>query len=427
MMPARAVNARLDREADAGRVTGRLEALVRRSPLFVVFLTVVIDLLGFGIVLPLLPLYADEHGASPATIGLLFTAFSGVQFVTSPLWGRLSDRIGRRPVILLGLTGSIASYALFGIAEMLPNPLVWLFASRIAAGLFGGTIGAAYATIADVTSERERGRGMALIGMAFGIGFTLGPAIGGLGHALHPTAPGLIAATCSTAALLFAWRRFEEPAHRRPTTRGTWLDLGALRESLARPNVRVLLLAIFVTVTCFALFESTLGLLAKRVYSFGVQQVGWLFTYLGFWIALTQGVIVRRLMPRVGEVRLARAGCVMLAAGLVLLSLDLTVAYLAAVAPIVVLGFGMVVPSINALLSRRTDADRQGGMMGLAQSLQSLARIVGPLAGLSMFGVAWALPFRVGAAGMVAAALLALAFRSPRTEAEGGPLEPETA
>ena len=392
---------------------------MRRSPLLAIFLTVVIDLMGFGIVLPLLPLYADQHGAPGWLIGLLFTAFSGMQFLTAPLWGRWSDRIGRRPVVLLGLVGSFLSYLLFGLSEVLPNALVWLFASRLAAGIFGGTISTAYAYIADVTSETERGRGMALIGMAFGIGFTLGPAIGGLGYNLHPMAPGLIAAAFSAGAFLFAWRRLTEPERRRPTTRGTWFDTKAFARAMGRPGIGMLLLAVFVTVSCFALMESTLGMLAKRIYTFDIHEVGLLFTYLGFWIALTQGMIVRRLMPKVGEVRLARIGSVLLAAGLFLLSLDLTVGYLAAVAPISVLGFGMVVPSVNSLLSRRTPADEQGGVMGISQSLQSLARIVGPMAGLSLFDMSWPLPFRAGAAGMIVAALLALALKPPPPRDEG--------
>lgn len=396
-----------------------LETAVRRSPLLAIFLTVVIDLLGFGIVLPLLPLYADEHGAPGAVIGLLFVAFSGMQFLTAPLWGRWSDRVGRRPVILLGLLGSFLSYLLFAVSEVLPQPLLWLFISRITAGVFGGTISTAYAYIADVTSDKERGRGMALIGMAFGIGFTIGPAIGGLGYRLHPMAPGLIAAGFSALAWLYAWRSLTEPERRRPTTRGTWLDLAAFRRAIGRPGIGLLLVAVFVTVTSFALMESTLGLLAKKVYTFDIQQVGLLFTYLGFWIALTQGMIVRRLLPRVGEVRMARAGALLLAVGLLLLSMDQTVLYLATVAPLSVLGFGMVTPSVNALLSRRTPADEQGGVMGISQSLQSLARIVGPMMGLSLFGVSWPLPFRIGAAGMLGAFFLTLGFRAPPSPPEG--------
>ncbi len=184
-----------------------------------------IDLLGFGIVLPLLPAVRRQFDASRTTIALIFISYSGTQFLSAPLWGRLSDRIGRRPVILIGLVGSVVSYVCFGLAA-LQSTLTLLFVSRITAGIFGGTISTAYAYIADVTPPEERGRGMALIGMAFGIGFTLGPAIGGLGHSLHPAAPGFIAAGFSLIALAFAARRLvgaEAPRSRTRAARGsTW-------------------------------------------------------------------------------------------------------------------------------------------------------------------------------------------------------------
>src|SRR5687767_11419387 len=167
---------------------------VKRTPLITVFLTVVIDLLGFGIVLPLLPRYADAHGATGLERGLLFASFSAMQFLFAPVWGRLSDRIGRRPVLMAGLMGSVGSYALFAVAESTPWPLAVLFVSRIAAGVAGATISTAAAYIADVTTPEQRGRGMALIGVAFGVGFTLGPMIGGLSYsAAYPWLPGAIA------------------------------------------------------------------------------------------------------------------------------------------------------------------------------------------------------------------------------------------
>lgn len=402
------------------------ETPVRRSPLISIFLTVAIDLLGFGIVLPLLPLYADTYGASELTIGLLFASFSGMQFLTAPLWGRASDRHGRRPVILLGLFGSFLSYVLFGLAEALPEPLVLLFASRIAAGLFGGTIGTAYAYIADTTTPQERGRGMALIGAAFGIGFTIGPALGGLGYRLHPMAPGFLAAGFSALAFLHAWRYLAEPAGRTRTQRRTWLDLAALRGALGRPGIALLLAMLFTTVSCFALMESTLGLLAKRVHGLEIADVGWLFTYLGFWIAIAQGLVVRRLMKRVGEVVLLRAGTLLLAVGLILLGYARDIWWVLAVAPLGVLGFACVAPSAQALISRRTAPDRQGEVLGVSQSLQSLSRLIGPLAGLSLFGVAWELPFEVGAAGMAVAFVAAWWVHAP-TAAEPAPTAVETA
>jgi DHA1 family tetracycline resistance protein-like MFS transporter len=381
----------------------------RDRPLLPIFLTVVIDLLGFGIVLPLLPLYADKWNASPLMIAMLFTAFSALQFVSAPLWGRLSDRIGRRPVLLVGLAGSVASYLLFAIASF-DALLMLLFVSRITAGIFGGTISTAYAYIADVTSTEERGRGMALIGMAFGIGFTLGPAVGGLGHELNVAAPGFIAAALSAIAFLFAWRNLPEPEGHKPAPRRSWFDVSAFRDALRAETIGAILLINFLVITCFSLMESTVGLLGRRIHKLEFWQIGLLFTYLGFWTALTQGMIVRRYMKRVGETRFVIAGVVTLGLGMAAFGNAPTLGWLIALAPLAVLGFGMVTPSLNSLLSRRSAADVQGGIMGVNQSLQSLSRIVGPLIGLPLFGIQTHLPFYVGAGMMGFCLVLALAL-----------------
>ena len=384
-------------------------------PLLSIFLTVVIDLLGFGIVLPLLPLYADEWKASPTTIAMLFTAFSALQFLSAPLWGRLSDRIGRRPVILIGLAGSCASYALFAVAAI-DQLLMLLFVSRVTAGIFGGTISTAYAYIADVTTTEERGRGMALIGMAFGIGFTLGPAVGGFGHAIHPTAPGIIAAALSLVAFLYAWRKLPEPEGHKPAPRRSWLDLGAFRDAMRAETVGLILLLVFIGVTCFSLMESTVGLLGKRVYELKFHEIGLLFTYLGFWTAFTQGFIVRRYMKRVGEQRYVVIGTIILGGGMAAFALAPSLTWLIALSPLAVLGFGMVQPSLNSLLSRRSAKDVQGGIMGVNQSLQSLSRIVGPLIGLPLFGIDSRLPFWAGAGMMGLCLIGALALARTNVE-----------
>lgn len=375
----------------------------QRSPLAAVFLTVVIDLMGFGIVLPLLPLYADTYQASPALVSLLFICFSVTQFISAPLWGRLSDRIGRRPVILIGLCGSTASYVLFGLAPLLAAPLAWLFISRIVAGVFGGTIATAYAFIADVTDEKERGRGMALIGAAFGIGFTLGPIIGGFGHdLLSPSAPGFIAAGFSAFALLFAWKRLPEPNRHKTRVRNrVWLDIGAFKQAMRRPGIGSLLIILFLSVTCFALLESTLSLLAKKRHGYDVREVAWLFSWLGFWSALNQGYIVRKMLKKLPETALLKGGPYVLGFGLLAMGLADSQLYLLLVAPIPVLGFGMLTASANSLLSKRSPADQQGGIMGVSQSLQSMARIAGPAVGLNAFAFGAGLPFFIGAGLML--------------------------
>jgi MFS transporter, DHA1 family, tetracycline resistance protein len=380
---------------------------VKRTPLVAVFLTVVIDLLGFGIVLPLLPQYADDHGASPLMRGLLFASFSAMQFLFAPLWGRLSDRIGRRPVLMAGLAGSVGSYALFAVAEATPWPLALLMVSRLTAGVAGATISTASAYIADVTTPQERGRGMALIGAAFGVGFTIGPMIGGLSFSLSPYAPGAIAATLSLAAFLFAWKNLPEPA-RRTAGRRALLDVSALRTALRTPTVPRILLLAFLATAAFAMYESTLALLARREFGMNQRQTGWVFAWIGFCLVLAQGLLVRRLMPRLGEVRLAQAGTLLLGGGLLALALVTSVGALYAVVPITVAGFAFLTPSLSSLISQRTLATTQGEVLGLHQSGLSLARIVGPLGGNLLQGASLDLPYYVGTAALLAAFLLAL-------------------
>jgi MFS family permease len=405
---------------------------VKRTPLITVFLTVVIDLLGFGIVLPLLPRYADAHGATGLERGLLFACFSAMQFLFAPVWGRLSDRIGRRPVLMAGLVGSMGSYALFAMAESTPWPLALLFVSRIAAGVSGATISTAAAYIADVTTPEQRGRGMALIGVAFGVGFTLGPMIGGLSYsAAHPWLPGAIAAAFSLGALLFAFRNLPEPERRRAGAARHWLDTTALRAALRTPTVvRILLLGVLAT-GAFAMFESTLALLTKYEFGFGARENGWVFAWIGFCLILAQGMLVRRLMPRLGEVRLAQMGTLFLGGGFLLLTLATTVGLLYAVVPVIVLGFACLTPSLTSLISQRTSPTTQGEVLGLHQSGLSLARILGPLAGnLLQLPANLDLPYQVGAAVLLVAFLLALGLGSfPRPSshdpgAAGGPPPP---
>ncbi len=383
---------------------------MRRSrPLLSVFLTVLIDLLGFGIVLPLLPLYGKDLGADEVTIALLFISFSGLQFFAAPIWGRISDSVGRRPILLLGLAGSVASYVLFGLASV-EMSLTWLFVSRITAGLFGGTISTAYAYIADVTPTEQRGRAMALIGVAFGIGFTIGPAIGGLGHWLHPAAPGFIAAGFSLIAFLFCLARLPEPERHAESGHRTWFDFEAFKQAVRVATVPLLLLLGFLTITCFALMESTLGLLGKVEYELDYYEIGLLFTWLGFWSAIAQGMVVRRYMQRVGEARFVILGTALLAAGMIAFSAAPSLGWLVGLSPLAVMGYSMISPSLNSLLSRRSSRDVQGGIMGVNQSLQSLGRIVGPMVGLPLFGVAVPLPFYVGAGIMGACFVLGVAL-----------------
>jgi len=380
--------------------------------LLVVFLTVFIDLLGFGMVLPLLPIYAEhfvqdlgkfEQGL---IIGLLLSSFSLMQFLFAPLWGRLSDRIGRRPVLILGLVGSCVFYALFGLATYWQS-LAGLFATRIGAGICGATIATAQAYIADVTSLEERAKGMALIGAAFGLGFTFGPLLGVAALvASHDVAvspwPGFVAAALSGVALILAI--FRLPESLRPgaaAAQRTLLDLTALRAALAIPSVGVLLITSFVCIFAFANFESTIARLLnddQAGFQYTFDQVLWVFAYIGVVLTVAQGFLVRRLATRIPEIKLATMGGMISIVGFALLALATrwqTLSFLLFALAVEVVGFAFMTPSINSLISRRSDPTRQGGILGVGQSLGSLARILGPVCGNTLFQVSPATPFWV--------------------------------
>ena len=377
----------------------------RKASLLVIFLAVFIDLLGFGMVLPLLPIYAKDfarqlgleegHSQIGLLIGLLMSSFSIMQFVFAPLWGRISDRVGRRPVLMVGLAGSVAFYSLFGIATVFKS-LPLLFISRIGAGIAGATISTAQAYIADATTLENRAKGMALIGAAFGLGFTFGPLFGFLavpsGAGDPGPGPGYAAAGLSAAALLLAYFKLPEslkPDNRAPARH--WLDQTSLRDALATPSIGVLLLAIFVCIFSFANFESTLSLMLtdEQVgYEFDFRHVCLTFAFIGFTLTLVQGGIVRRVSGRISEATMATLGTVVEIGGFLLLaqaathpSLSLLLSGLA----VVVGGFAFITPSLNSLLSRWSDPTKQGGILGIGQSISSLARILGPMAGVPLF------------------------------------------
>jgi MFS family permease len=310
---------------------------------------------------------------------------------------------------MIGLLGSVLAYSMFAVADS----YAVLLASRIAAGIFGATIGTAQAYIADVTDEHGRGKGMALIGAAFGIGFTVGPAIGGLAGEDHSGLPGWIAAGLSLLALALAWRLLPEPGRHRDRGEGGGLfGFGGLRHVLATPTLPLVVgLQVFATFV-FANFESTLSLLTKERFDYGVRENGWLFTYVGLCLVIAQGAVVRRYMPKVGEVNFVVAGTALLAAGLAGLAWAPSLAPLLTALGVVVFGFAMVTPSLSSLLSLRSPAAIQGEVLGINQSGLSLARIAGPLVGNVLFVRGDHLPAAIGAGLMGLCVLAAVALRT---------------
>jgi MFS family permease len=404
-----------------------------RSALIIVWLVVVIDLLGFGIVLPLLPRLGDiyieqlfaggkEGAAGGAVLGGLMAIFSFMQFLFAPAWGRFSDRVGRRPVLLVGLAGSVVFYSLLGIALTFPPSqarlaLLLLFLARAGAGLAGATIATAQAVIADTTTPEKRKHGMALIGAAFGIGFTLGPVVGALALHLLPEEHwlvGAVAASLSLAALLFGLARLPETRRSGgPSAARKLIDLGAIRTALTNPAVAPVLWTFFLASLGFASFEATLALLIRDALDLGEANSFWLFAYVGLVLLLTQGVLYRRLARRLTEPTFIATGLALMGLGVLALG---GVAWLAGqterpgfsamlglmlpVLAVAVVGFAFLTPSAQALISRRSPADRQGEVLGVNQSASALARILGPVCGLALYKATptHLLPYFFGAA-----------------------------
>jgi len=405
----------------------------RKTSLLVIFLTVFIDLLGFAMVLPLLPIYADRFTTDEAgwLLGALMACFSVMQFIFAPLWGRLSDRIGRRPVLMVGLAGSVVFYTLFGFATA-QGSLVLLFVSRIGAGVAGATVVTAQAYIADSTSLEDRPKGMALIGTAFGLGFTLGPLFGFLavpgGQGDPGPWPGYAAAALSAVALLLAWFFLPESltGESKAASRRTF----QLRDLLAILSVLPVLAVIFVCVYTFAKFETTLSMLIKdregvdSPFSFTWRQVCLTYAYIGFTLAVIQGGVVRRLAGRVSEGMLAGAGAMTEVIGFAMMVWAIhaqSVWLLLAALALVVAGFGFMSPSLNSLLSRRSDPAKQGGIMGLGQSVNAMARILGSFLGIPLLKYHNTIPFETAALLMaLGLVLLILAVRGGKDYVKKG-------
>ncbi|MDA1053328.1 MAG: MFS transporter [Planctomycetota bacterium] len=422
--------------ATAGVAGGRLIAFLgesffmtespRKGSLLVIFLTVFVDLLGFGMVIPLLPIYADQFTVDELgwQLGALMASFSVMQFFCAPLWGRLSDRIGRRPVLMIGLAGSVVFYFLFGVATVFKS-LPLLFVARIGAGIAGATISTAQAYIADTTSLENRAKGMALIGMGFGLGFTFGPLLGFLAvpnqNAEPGPWPGYAAAILSAIALGLA--AFLLPESRRADSEAAGrkiFDAHAFRVALSIPSVALILVAMFVCIFSFGNFETTLSMLIKggeevtSPFEFSWRDVCLTYAFIGFTLALVQGGVVRRLAGRISEGTLAATGALIEVVGFGLMLAAISggsTGMLFGALVVVVTGFSFMQPNLNALLSRRSDPEKQGMILGVGQSVSSLARIFGSGLGIPLLKLQIAMPYYV-ATGLMGLGLLLVVVAS---------------
>ena len=394
---------------------------LRRRARTAIFVTALLDLLGFGMILPILPFYAQEYGASDFQVGVLFASYSAAQLVFSPLLGRLSDRVGRRPVLLAAIAGGLLAHLAFAAA----GSFLVLVAARTAAGVAAGNMGLAQAYMADVTEPGERSKAMGLIGAAFGLGFVLGPAFGGMLALVDRVAVPLGAAALAAVNLAMAALWLPESldlAVRQRGRGGRWLDPRALgRLAADRPLLGLLVLTFLLTFS-ISLMEATLALFVQRRFGFGDWETSGLFVLVGVVMVVVQGGLVGLAVRRWGERRLIPISIVTMAAGLLLLGSAGAVAAVAVALAVLAVGAGLNNPTTLGLLSQLTGEESQGGVLGLSRSFGALARVVGPLAGTWLFATAGP-PWPFWTAGAVTALSLALALavvrRAPRRRAEG--------
>jgi multidrug resistance protein len=350
---------------------------MKKNPLIVIFITVFIDLVGFGMIIPLSPYLAQRFGADALQVGLLMASYSAFQFLFSPFWGRLSDRIGRRPVLLISLLGASLAHSLFAFADTL-----WvLYLARSLAGLFGANISTAMAYIADVTNEKDRSKGMGLIGAAFGLGFVLGPTLGGLLAGVSDSAPAFGASIICFANFLLATLVLPESLTNKSQVRERVSRFFTLILHLRSRDVGLLLIAGFAMNFSMANMEASLFLLMKDRFSWDMQTASFAFAYVGVMIAFTQGFLVRKLIPKFGEQKLLFIGPILFSTGMLLIGVAPSVLVMAAAMTTLALGSGLFNPSLLGTISVRSDRTRQGEVMGVSQSMAALARIFGPPAG----------------------------------------------
>jgi MFS transporter, DHA1 family, tetracycline resistance protein len=343
------------------------------SPLVIIFVTVFIDLLGFGIIIPLLPFYAESFGASAFAIGLLGTSFSLMQFLFSPIWGRWSDRVGRKPIILVGLLGSCLSYVTMALA----GSLTLLFIARIVGGIAGANIPTAQAYIADITTPENRAKGMGMVGAAFGLGFIFGPAIGGLLSRYSPETPMWCAAALCLGNFIAAW--FLLPESRRATSSTKTLGrMEAFRHAMRQPTLLLILSLYFIVTMAFSAFEATFALFSEARFGFTAASIGFLFAFIGLILATIQGVLVGRVVKRVGERRLIPIAIFLISLSIGLIPFVWNVPTLLVALGFLAVGMGFNNPSLSSMVSKLSHEDDQGGILGLASSLASLGRVVGP-------------------------------------------------
>ncbi|MDB5324343.1 MAG: tetracycline resistance efflux pump [Phycisphaerales bacterium] len=367
-----------------------------KGALLSIFLIVLVDFLGFGLIIPLLPFYIPDYENNPLKVTLLFSVYSICQFIGAPILGALSDRYGRRPILIFSQIGSAAGYILLGVASVGTwdphTRLMLVYLSRIIDGFTGGNVSTAQAYISDVTTRENRAKGMGLLGAAFGIGFCLGPFLGGVLGGINVSWPAYAAAIFATIAAAQTYFKLPESRVHKPTESKLWLHPSNFTPVLKKPVVFQILLISFASMAAFVMMEATVGIFLAKIYRWtdpkiAAQKTGWFFGYVGLIIVLVQGGMIGRLTKRVGEWPLAIIGPILVAVGMgfyigmawwpALLVLGLAGAFNAT-------GRSLQGPTLSSLLSKYSNPDEQGVVFGLYHGLSSLARVAGPIiAGLT--------------------------------------------
>jgi DHA1 family tetracycline resistance protein-like MFS transporter len=369
-------------------------------PLLVIFLTIFVNLVGFGIIIPLLPFYAETFGASPLVVGMLFAVFSLCQLIAAPILGDLSDRYGRRPILIVSLIGTVISFVMLALA----HSITMLFIARIVDGLSGGNISTARAYVADVTEPKDRSRAFGLIGAAFGLGFIFGPGISALLAPISYTAPIWAAAGLTLVATAMAWMWLPETVHRAHA--GTGMPFRSLMTMMARPSLRRVLLMDFAYWLAFAIFQTTFALFAAARFGFDATRTASFFAAFAVMGAIVQGIFIRKIVQRFGDKPTLMLGLVCAAVGLIAATMTHTVTFFALSLVPLALGIGFGHPTMSSLISRAARAEEQGRVQGAASAVESLGRTIGPVwgsASLQRFGEAS--PY-ISAAGFLIMTLL---------------------
>lgn len=386
------------------------------SSLLILFSVVVLDLIGFGIVVPILPFYAEKYGANATVLGLLLMSFAAMQFLFSPIWGRLSDRIGRKKVLLLTMAGSVGGLLILGLA----NSLALLFAGRILSGIFGANISVASAYVTDVTTPENRAKGMGMIGAAFGIGFILGPALGGALSVYGYHVPILTAAGLSAVNVVYALFRLGESET--PSQGRRQVGLG---EVLRIPLVQRLCAINFLFTLGVNQLESIFAFFMADRFHYDARQVAYILAMMALIMVAIQGGMIKRLVMRFGEKRLLTMGSVCLAVAFFFVPEAQSVGLLLVPLAVSAIGRGISQPSLMSLVSRGGDESLHGSVMGTFQASASLARVAGPvLAGL-LYDRNQAFPFFL-ACGLLGAVFL-LSLNIPVRDAKQTAHEPRPA